>query len=119
MMFGDHHVMAVRDLLLSLPGVTDVYASSCFQVVEITYDDQQTTTDTIHDVLAKSGYSGELQLPVESGAIADKQNGEPVFFRHTTVVEQAGPTVSFGQNLPYRGRPLWPCPNIGALVDES
>jgi len=118
MMYGDHHVVAVRELLLAQPGVTDVYASSCFQVVEITYDEEQATTDAIHECLAKSGYLGELELPVESGATADKQNGEPVFFRHTTVLEQAGTTVSFNQNLPYHGRPLWPCPSIGTLVDE-
>jgi copper chaperone CopZ len=119
MMYGDHHVVEVRNLLLALAGVQDVYASSCFQIVEIEYDAAEVNTDTIKDVLAKSGYTGELPLPVESGATADKRNGDPVYFRHTAVVEQAGPAVSFSQNLPYHGRPLWPCPSIGTLVDES
>jgi len=118
-MFGDHHVLEVRRLLLALPGVSEVYASSCFQVVEINYDENEISKKTIQDKLEKSGYLGEFHLPVESGATADKRNGKPVFFRHTAVIEQAGPTVSFSQNAPYQGRPLWPCPNLGTLVDES
>jgi len=118
-MFGDHHVQAVRSLLLDLPGVTEVYASSCFQIVEIKYDENEINDKTIKDKLEKSGYLGEFHLPVESDTEAGKQNGEPVFFRHTAVIEQAGPTVSFNQNAPYEGRPLWPCPNLGALVDKS
>ncbi len=118
-MFGDHHVQEVRRLLLELPGVTEIYASSCFQVVEINYDENEVNDTTIKDKLEKSGYLGEFELPVESGTMAEKQNGEPVFFRHTAVIEQAGPTVSFNQTAPYQGRPLWPCPNLGALVDKS
>ena len=119
MMYGDHHVMEVRKLLLALAGVENVYASSCFHVVEIDYDSAAANEDIIKDVLAKSGYLGELPLPVESGAAADERNGDPVYFRHTAVIEQAGPTVSFNQKLPYRGRPLWPCPSVGTVVDES
>lgn len=119
MMFGDHHVQEVRKLLLALPGVQDVYASSCFQVVEINFDEQALDDDTIKDALGKAGYLGEFAFPVESGVTADKQNGEPIFFRHTAVVAQAGKTVSFAQTVPYQGRPLWPCPSLGAIVDES
>lgn len=118
-MFGDHHVQEVRRLLLDLPGVADVYASSCFQIAEIKYDENEIDEKTIKDKLDQSGYLGEFHLPVESSVTADKQNGEPVFFRHTAVIEQAGPTVSFNQNAPYQGRPLWPCPNLGALVDKT
>ena len=34
-MYGDHHVLEVRRILLELPGVLDVYASSCFQTVQV------------------------------------------------------------------------------------
>ena len=37
-MYGDHHVLEVRRILLALPGVAEVNASSCFQVVEVSYD---------------------------------------------------------------------------------
>lgn len=118
-MFGDHHVQEVRRLLLDLPGVTEVYASSCFQIVEINYDENEINEKILEDTLEKSGYLGEFQVPVESGATADKQNGEAVYFRHTAVIEQAGPTVTFSQTAPYQGKPLWPCPNLGTLVDKS
>lgn len=118
-MYGDHHVQEVRKLLLGLQGVTDVYASSCFHIVEVNYNENEIKDQTIEEALEKSGYLGEFQLPVESSATAEKRNGQPVFFRHTVVIEQAGPTVSFNQSAPYQGRPLWPCPNLGALVDKS
>ena len=37
-MYGDHHVLEVRRILLAMPGVEDVYASSGFQTVQVTYD---------------------------------------------------------------------------------
>jgi copper chaperone CopZ len=37
-LYADHHVTEVRRILLELEGVTDVYASSAFQTVEVTYD---------------------------------------------------------------------------------
>ena len=42
-MYGDHHVVEVRRLLLGLPGVEEVYASSGFQSVEVTYDPAKTS----------------------------------------------------------------------------
>ena len=42
-MYGDHHVVEVRRLLLEMPGVTDVYASSSFQVVEVAFDGVQSS----------------------------------------------------------------------------
>ncbi len=40
-LFGDHHVVEVRRLLLEIAGVEDVYASSAFQVVEISLRSRQ------------------------------------------------------------------------------
>ena len=34
-MYGDHHVVEVRRMLLQLAGVEDVNASSCFRTVEV------------------------------------------------------------------------------------
>ena len=41
-MYGDHHVIEVRRILLDLDGVTDVYASSGFRVVEVEYNSKKT-----------------------------------------------------------------------------
>ncbi len=112
MMYGDHHVVAVRKLLESLPGVTQIYASSSFRVAEIQYDESQLSEEEIRDKLAADGYMEELKLPVETGAAAIEQNGKETFFRHTAVLEQVGETVRFAQEVPQQQRPLWPCPGI-------
>lgn len=119
-MYGDHHVVAVRNLLLALPGVMDVYASSAFQSVEILYDPVQATPDFLRMTLQQSGYTEEWKLPTETAVPATQrasslQPGQPAFFRHTAAYAQTGQTVSFAQKIPYAGRPLWPCPGMGPL----
>ena len=47
-MYGDHHVVEVRRILLETPGVEDVYASSCFQAVEVTFDPTRVSIDEIN-----------------------------------------------------------------------
>ncbi|MFQ5436362.1 MAG: heavy-metal-associated domain-containing protein [Anaerolineae bacterium] len=113
-MYGDHHVVEVRRLLLEMAGVTDVYASSGFQIIEVQFEDSQVTKETIESKLAEAGYSGELPMPAEVGMAAN-ENGGKTFFRHTAAFEQTGKVVSFGQKVPYNGRPLWPCPGMGAV----
>ncbi|MBI4758933.1 MAG: hypothetical protein HY783_08050 [Chloroflexi bacterium] len=39
-MFGDHHVTAVRDALLPLAGIQELYASARFRQVIVGYDPQ-------------------------------------------------------------------------------
>lgn len=112
MMYGDHHVVAVRNLLETLPGIKEIYASSSFHIVEIQYDEKQLSEEEIKDKLAADGYLEELKLPVETGAAAMEENGEETFFRHTAVLEQVGETVRFAQEVPPQQRPLWPCPGI-------
>ena len=118
-MYGDHHVTEVRRLMLELPGVEDVYASSGFQFVEVQYDETKLDPDQIKATLKDAGYLGELQVAVEQGAIEDRENGDKPFFRHTAVHAQTGQTVSFAQKVPYTGRPLWPCPGMGPLAEEK
>ena len=117
-MYGDHHVVEVRRLLLEMPGVEDVYASSGFRVVEVQYDPAQSGDDQIKEVLEKSGYMGDLELPVEQGgAPADQGETEENRdrFRHSVAYQQTGKAVNFQQRVPYSGRPLWHCPGIGTL----
>ena len=118
-MYGDHHVIEVRRLMLELPGVEDVYASSGFRFVEVQYDETKLEPDKIKATLEDAGYLGELQIAVEQGAIEDRENGDKPFFRHTTAYEQTGEAVSFAQRVPYTGRPLWPCPGMGPLVQKT
>jgi len=114
-MYGDHHVTAVRLLLLGLPGVKIVYASSSFRVVEVQYDEKQLTPAQIETALNDAGYIGEMPMPTETG-VASSQNGGQTYFRHTAAFEQTGKSVGFTQQLSHEGRPLWPCPGMGVIT---
>lgn len=112
-MFGDHHVVEVRRLLFEMKGVDEVYASSAFRVIEVTFNEDQVTIEQIKDTLDGAGYLGEIPIPVElSVAVNQRAEGEKSYFRHTAAFEQVK-GVSFGQNMPISGRPLWPCPGMG------
>lgn len=114
-LYADHHVIEVRQLLLALPGVGDVLASSSFQMVEVTYDENEIDADAIKAALDEAGYLHELAVPLETGAPAQENGGTNTYFRHTAAYEQTGTAVSFGQNVAYAGRPLWPCPGLGVI----
>lgn len=119
MMYGDHHVIEVRKLISSIPGVEEIYASSCFQIVEVTFDESKVDAGTIENELKKAGYLGEMTFPVEAGTGSTASNGKKPFFRHSAALEQTGGVVNFTQKAPYEGRPLWPCPGVGALQDDE
>jgi copper chaperone CopZ len=112
-MYADHHVVEVRRILLEMPGVEDVYASSAFQVAEVTFDPEAVNEEAIAQKAA--GYSGEFTVTAEAGKPAISKNGDGIFFRHTEVYETTEETIGFAQDVSYVGRPLWPCPGIGAI----
>jgi copper chaperone CopZ len=115
-LYGDHHVTEIRRILLELPGVIDVYASSAFQIVEVTYDQGKINDLEIAVKLDAAGYLGEWTAPIESGATAyHAETGLKPYFRHTAAYEQTQLVVSFAQNVSYLGRPLWPCPGMGVI----
>jgi copper chaperone CopZ len=119
MMYGDHHVIEVRKLLSAVPGIEEIYASSCFHILEVTYDENKVDAGKITELLENAGYFGEMAFPVEAGTGSTAPNGDKAFYRHTAVLEQVGKTVSFAQKAPYEGRPLWPCPGVGAIHHEE
>jgi copper chaperone CopZ len=119
-LFGDHHVTEVRRILLSLPGVTEVYASSAFQVVQVAYDEKTINDLEIAVKLDEAGYLGEWTVPIETGVLGTRSNEEEApFFRHTAVYETLKKTVSFAQRVEYAGRPLWHCPGMGTIKREE
>jgi copper chaperone CopZ len=121
-MYGDHHVTEVRRLLLEITGVEEVYASSGFQAVEITFDPAEVNAEDIKDKLDNSGYMGDLPIPEEvhddSASTGSEKKG---FFRHTAAFETTNQVVSFSQTVNYEGRALWPCPGMAPLtgIDEE
>lgn len=118
-LYGDHHVSEVRRILLELTGVSEVYASSAFQVIEVKFDPKQIGADKIQARLEEAGYLGEIPMLVETGIAVEKKEGDTLF-RHTAVYETIKSTVSFAQRVDYTGRPLWPCPGLGPvkMLDE-
>lgn len=116
-MYADHHVTEVRRLLLALPGVTNVYASSAFQRVDVGFDPDLIAMDQINATLGDAGYLGELPSNIEPSS-ASYGTGKDGHFRHTTVFEQTRQVVSFTQKVNYQGRPLWPCPGMGPIKNN-
>ena len=82
-MYGDHHVIEVRRILLEMGGIEDVYASSAFHLVEVSYDPAQIDADTIKGKLEEAGYFEELIIPVETGEPVQGPTDLGTFFRHT------------------------------------
>jgi excisionase family DNA binding protein len=68
-MYADHHVIAVRQALLSTPGVEEVWASSAWQQVEVAYDPEAVSPDGISQALEQAGYPmGNGHLPAGPSA---------------------------------------------------
>jgi len=119
-LYGDHHVMEVRRILLELAGVAEVYASSAFQIIEVQFDPKKIKAEQVKACLEEAGYLGELPMLVETGIAVEKKEGDN-FFRHTAVHETLKGTVSFAQRVDHdNSRPLWPCPGLGPvkMVEE-
>lgn len=117
-LFGDHHVSEVQRILKQLPGVEEVYASSAFQAIEVTFDEGKIDADKIASQLEEAGYLGEMPMLTETGVAVEKKEGDGVF-RHTATYETVKETVSFAQTVQHQGRPLWPCPGLGAVAMDE
>jgi hypothetical protein len=112
-MFGDHHVREVRRILLDLPGIDDIYASSSFQFLQLDYDEDKVKEEEIIAALEQAGYLGGFAIPQETNLPATETDEK--VFRHTEAFSQTK-KVSFHRETPYAGRPLWPCPGMGPIT---
>lgn len=117
-MYGDHHVIEVRRILLGLEGVSDVYASSGFRVVEVEYNSKKTPKKDLVAALEEAGYMGDFSMAMEPSTPANEDVGG-AFFRHTEAFEQTGNTVSFEQAVRAKRSPLWPCPGMGPVKTQT
>jgi copper chaperone CopZ len=118
-MYGDHHVVEVRRILLALPGIIDVYASSAFHSIEVTFSPDQASEADIMTCLEEAGYLGDVDAPMESGAPAYHSQAGETFYRQTSTFETIRHAVSFTQKTPFQGRPIWPCPGMGVVRKEE
>jgi copper chaperone CopZ len=118
-MYGDHHVTDVRRILLAMPGVEDVYASSAFRVARARVDPAKISEADLRAKLEEAGYLGDQSIETEAwktGTPADVVDNP---FRHTASLENIK-SVAFGQKVEEAGRALWPCPGMGPIqkMDE-
>jgi hypothetical protein len=67
-MFADHHVLKAREALLALSGIEDVYASSAWQAVIVTYDPAAIQPEAIARALEGAGYGPDQTTPVLAGS---------------------------------------------------
>jgi len=114
LMYGDHHVINVRQILLELDGVKEVYASSGFQVLEVEFDGRKTSEEDLTAALEKAGYIGDPNISVEPSTPAYLSEGDK-YFRTTSINEQTENIIGFEQEVEYQGRTQWPCPGLGLL----
>lgn len=72
-MWADHHVLAVRSVLLALDGVDEVQASSAFKTVRVTYDASRVSSQIVVKALLDAGYApagfdgSAIEIPVSAG----------------------------------------------------
>lgn len=122
-LYADHHVIEVRRLLGEMPGILEIYASSAFHTVEVTYDPTLVNDLEISQVLDEAGYLGEWTVPMEMGAVSFQKDTDGSFFRHTEVNEAVRHVVGFSQHVDrvasYSGRPLWNCPGMGPVRTKA
>lgn len=58
-MYGDHHVLRVREALLGIKGVDAVTASAARRKVAVSFDEKATSADAIRAALDAAGYAPE------------------------------------------------------------
>jgi copper chaperone CopZ len=106
-LYGDHHTTAVKQILESLNGVKDIYVSSAFNQVSLSFDEKKVSPEQIETLLAEQGYSPEAPETAYAVSTGERIN------RHTAAITGVGDTLSFTQTAtPFEGRALWPCPGF-------
>ena len=104
-LYGDHHSIAVKEILESLDGINKFYVSAAFYQVEAEYDPKIITEEKIKDALQSEGY--------EEGDVAEVFHSSPVYEQSTRHTESVTKILSFAEDAPsWEGRPLWPCPGF-------
>ncbi len=56
-MYGDHHVVHVRQIVAALPGVKDIRASASKRKLTVTFDRAQLTAEALRAALTQGGYA--------------------------------------------------------------
>ena len=100
-LYGDHHTTAVKEILEGLEGLKDIYVSSAFKQIGVSYDKKKLSPEQIETALAKAGYSTDEFESAYPTSVKERET------RHSAAVIGVGDSLSFAQNVPYEGQPLW------------
>jgi copper chaperone CopZ len=71
-MYGDHHVLKVRDVLADIEGIEEVYASSAWKQLMISFDPKKVKAADLEKALSDAGYppnEGEPPILVHPSSI--------------------------------------------------
>jgi hypothetical protein len=71
-LYADHHVLKVREALVELEGIEELYVSSSWKQLMLSYDPKKIKPEKIEKTLTELGYppgEGETPILVESSAI--------------------------------------------------
>ena len=94
-MYGDHHVINVRQILLEMDGVNEVYASSGFRVVEVEYNSKKTPKKDLIAALEKAGYTSDFNLPEELSIPANEQKENAFPKSMFQILEEEDPALLY------------------------
>jgi copper chaperone CopZ len=86
LMYADHHVLKVRDALTDLDGIEEVYASSAWKQLMISFDPKVVKQADIEKALDQAGYppgEGETPILVKASAIKRDPQWEVLDIRVT------------------------------------
>jgi copper chaperone CopZ len=85
-MYGDHHVLKVREILTAIEGVEEVYASSAWKQLLIKFDPKKVKSEDLEKALSDAGYSpneGEPPVLVQPTSIKRDPQWELIGVRST------------------------------------
>jgi copper chaperone CopZ len=71
-MYGDHHVLKIRDALTDIEGVKEIYASSAWKQIMIKYEPKKVKPADLETVLSDAGYppnEGEPPILIHPSSI--------------------------------------------------
>jgi copper chaperone CopZ len=114
-LYGDHHTSAVKEILEGLEGVGDLYVSSAFKQINVSFDKKKLSAKDIESKLADMGYSTEEFESAYPTSIKERET------RHSAAVTGVGDSHAFAQTVSFEGRALWPCPgfNVQAPAENA
>jgi copper chaperone CopZ len=109
-LYGDHHTTAVKEILEGLEGLKDIYVSSAFKQISVSYDQKKLSPEQIETALVEAGYSSDEFESAYPTSVKERES------RHSAAVIGVGDSLSFAQNVSYEGKALWPCPGFTTHV---